>query len=300
MSRLALGTMGWGAGTPVEDARDHLKAYLAAGGDFVDTAYGYAGGASEEALGAMLGRMVPREDLVICTKAGISRRSKTRVVDTSRRTLMHQLDTSLERLGTPYVDLWLVHTWSDDTPLDETLSALEWAVTSGRARYVGVSNYSGWQAAHAATLMSARRIPLVANEVEYSLLNRLPEDELAPAAQALGFGLLPWSPLGRGVLTGKYRNGIPADSRAASREFNGLAGLNLTEESEQIVDAVAIAARGMNVSSAEIALAWIRDRPGVVAPIVGARTTAQLRTALASEDLELPVELRLALDDVSD
>jgi aryl-alcohol dehydrogenase-like predicted oxidoreductase len=292
--------MGWGAKTPVEEARDHLKTYLAAGGDFVDTAHTYANGASEEALGALLGHVVPRDDLVICTKAGISRRTGARVVDTSRRTLMHQLDTSLERMGTPYVDLWMIHTWSDDTPLDETLSALEWAVTSGRARYVGVSNYSGWQAAHAATLLSARGIPLVANEIEYSLLNRLPEDELAPAAQSLGFGLMPWSPLGRGVLTGKYRHGIPADSRAASREPNGLAGLNLTEESGQIVDAVGIAARGMNVSPAEIALAWVRDRPGVVAPIVGARTTSQLRTALASEHLELPVELRNALDDVSD
>jgi len=300
VSRLALGTMAWGVGTPIEDARDHLKTYLAAGGDFVDTAYGYGDGASEEALGAMLGDLVPREDLVICTKAGISRRTGTRVVDTSRRTLMHQLETSLKRIGTPYVDLWLVHTWSDDTPLEETLSALEWAVTSGRARYVGISNYSGWQAAHAATLMSASRIPLVANEIEYSLLNRLPEDELASASQALGFGLLPWSPLGRGVLSGKYRHGIPSDSRAASRDFSGLAGLNLTEEAGQIVDAVAIAAQGMNVSPAEIALAWVRDRPGVVAPIVGARTTAQLRTALSSEDLELPTELVEALNDVSD
>ena len=300
MSRLALGTMAWGAGITVEDARDHLKTYLAAGGDFVDTAYGYGDGASEKTLGGMLGDLVPRDDLVICTKAGVSRRSGTRVVDTSRRALMHQLETSLKRMATPYIDLWLVHTWSDDTPLEETLSALEWAVTSGRARYVGVSNYSGWQAAHAATLMSASRIPLVANEIEYSLLHRMPEDELALAAQALGFGLLPWSPLGRGVLTGKYRHGIPADSRAASRDFSGLTGLNLSEEAGQIVDAVAIAAQGMNVSLAEIALAWVRDRPGVVAPIVGARTTGQLRTALASEDLELPTELVQALDDVSD
>lgn len=300
MSRLALGTMAWGAGTPIEDARDHLRTYLAAGGDFVDTAYGYGDGASEKALGAMLGDLVLRDDLVICTKAGISRRTGTQVVDTSRRTLMRQLDTSLKRMGTPYVDLWLVHTWSDDTPLEETLSALEWAVTSGRARYVGVSNYSGWQVAYAATLMSANRIPLVANEIEYSLLNRLPEDELASASKTLGFGLLPWSPLGRGVLTGKYRHGIPADSRAASRDFSGLEGLNLTEESGHIVDAVAIAAQGMNVSPAEIALAWVRDRPGVVAPVVGARTTAQLRTALASEDLELPTELVQALNDVSD
>ena len=300
MARLALGTMDWGARTSVEDAHDHLKTYLAAGGDFVDTAHGYADGASEEALGTMLGDLVPRDELIICTKAGVSRRTGTRVVDTSRRTLMYQLDTSLERLGTTYVDLWLVHAWSDATPVDETLSALEWAVTSGRARYVGVSNYSGWQAAHVATRMSASRVPLVANEVEYSLLNRIPEDELVPAGQALGFGLLPWSPLGRGVLTGKYRHGIPDGSRAVSGELNALAGLNLTEESGQIVNAVAIAAEGMNVSPAQIALAWVRDRPGVVAPIVGVSTTAQLHAALASEDLELPSELIQALEDVSD
>jgi aryl-alcohol dehydrogenase-like predicted oxidoreductase len=300
VSRLGLGTMSWGSRTSIDDARDHLKAYLAAGGDFVDTAHGYANGASEEALGAMLGDVVPRDQLVICTKAGISRQSGERVVDTSRRTLMSQLETSLQRLGTLYVDLWLVHAWSDQTPVEETLSALEWAVTSGRARYVGVSNYSGWQAAHASTLLSGQRIPMVANEVEYSLLNRIPEDELVSAGHALGFGLLPWSPLGRGVLTGKYRNGISDAPRAAPGERIGLAGVNLTEESAQIVDAVAIAARGMNVSPAEIALAWVRDRPGVVAPIVGIRTAAQMEAALASEDLELPAELVQALNDVSD
>lgn len=292
--------MGWGTRTSVEDARDHLKAYLAAGGDFVDTAHGYANGGSEEALGTMLGDLVPRDEIVICTKAGVSRKIGGGVVDTSRRTLMNQLETSLHRLGTPYVDLWLVHAWDDDTPLEETLSAMEWAVNSGRARYVGVSNFSGWQAAHAATLLSSMRIPMVANEVEYSLLNRIPEDELAPAGQALGFGLLPWSPLGRGVLTGKYRHGASDGPRAAPGERIGLAGLNLSEESAQIVDAVAIAAKGMSVSPAEIALAWVRDRPGVVAPIVGVRTTAQLQEALASEDLELPAELVQALNDVSD
>jgi aryl-alcohol dehydrogenase-like predicted oxidoreductase len=300
VARLALGTLGWGARTSIDEARDQLTTYLAAGGDFVDTAHGYADGASEETLGELLGDLVPRDELIICTKAGVSRWRGARVVDTSRRALMHQLDTSLQRLGTTYVDLWLVHTWSDDTPLDETLSALEWAVASGRARYVGVSNYSGWQAAHASTLLSQSRVPLVANEIEYSLLNRIAEDELVPAAEALGFGLLPWSPLGRGVLTGKYRHGIPDEPRAAGEPNDGLAGLNLTEESGQIVDAVAIAAHGMKVSSAEIALAWVRDRPGVVAPIVGVRTTAQLRAALASEDLELPEEITQALNDVSD
>ena len=231
VSRLALGTMTWGRATSVDDARDQLRTFLAAGGDLVDTAYGYADGASEEALGSFLGDLVPRDEVVVCTKAGISRRTGERVVDTSRRTLLSQLDTSLARLRTSYVDLWLVHTWSDETPVEETLSALEWAVTSGRARYVGVSNYSGWQSAHAATLMSGGRVPLVANEVEYSLLNRVAEDEVAGAASALGLGLLPWSPLGRGVLTGKYRHGVPADSRAASREHAGFTSRYLDDDS---------------------------------------------------------------------
>ena len=299
VSRLALGTMTWGRETAPDEARDQLAAFLDAGGDLVDTAHGYAGGLSEQALGSFLGDLVERENLAICTKAGISRRSGERVVDTSRRALMNQLDTSLERLGTHYVDLWLVHAWSAETPLEETLSALDWAVTSGRARYVGVSNYSGWQSAHAATLMSARSIPLVANEVEYSLLSRRVEDEVAPAAEALGLGLMPWSPLARGVLTGKYRHGIPADSRAASRDYPGFTSRFLGERTAQVVDALVIAARGLEVSPAEVALAWVRDRPGVVAPVVGARTLQQLRTALASESLSLPPELVQALDDVS-
>ena len=300
VSRLALGTMTWGRDTDEHEAGDQLKIFLEAGGTLLDTAAGYGDGESERVIGGLLGSAVDREEVVLATKAGISRRTGERVVDTSRRTLMSQLDTSLARLGTTYVDLWLVHTWSDTAPVEETLSALEWAVTSGRARYVGVSNYSGWQSAQAATLMSAGRVPLVANEVEYSLLNREAEDEVAGAATALGLGLLPWSPLGRGVLTGKYRHGVPADSRAASREHGGFTSRYLDDDSAQVVDAVAIAARGLGVSATEVALAWVRDRPGVVAPIVGARTTAQLRTALASEQLELPDELVSALDDVSD
>ena len=242
---------------------------------------------------------VDREDLVICTKSGISRRSGQRVVDTSRHSLLSQLDTSLERLGTDHVDLWLVHTWSDEAPLTETLSALEWAVATGRARYVGVSNFSGWQSARAFSLLEQARVPLVANEVEYSLVNRCAEPDLLDAAQSLGFGILPWSPLGRGVLTGKYRHGVPADSRAASRDFPRFTARYLDDRSTGIVEALAIAAKGLEVSTTEVALAWVRDRPGVVSPVVGARTTAQLRTSLASENLELPAELVAALDEVT-
>lgn len=299
VSRLALGTMTWGRTTDEEGARDQLRTFLDAGGNLVDTAHGYADGASEEIIGRLLDDDVPREDLLICTKAGISRRSGQRVVDTSRHSLLTQLDISLERLGTDHVDLWLVHTWSDEAPLSETLSALEWAVNTGRARYVGVSNFSGWQAARALSLLEQARVPLVANEVEYSLVNRSAEHDLLGAAQSLGFGLLPWSPLGRGVLTGKYRNGIPADSRAASRDFPRFTARYLDARAASTVEALAIAAKGLEVSLAEVALAWVRDRPGVVSPVVGARTTAQLRTSLASESLVLPDELVAALDEVS-
>lgn len=299
VSRLALGTMTWGRTTDEEVAREQLQTFVDAGGNFVDTAHGYADGASEEIIGRLLQDVVDREDLVLCTKSGISRRSGRRVVDTSRHSLLRQLDTSLERLGTDHVDLWLVHTWSDEAPLTETLSALEWAVATGRARYVGVSNFSGWQSARAFSLLEQARVPLVANEVEYSLVNREVEPDLLEAAQTLGFGILPWSPLGRGVLTGKYRYGVPADSRAASRDFPRFTARYLDDRNTSIVEALTIAAKGLEVSSTEVALAWVRDRPGVVSPVVGARTAAQLRTSLASEALELPPELVAALDEVT-
>ena len=296
---LALGTMLWGNAVDRHDAAEHLRAFVEAGGNLVDTAFGYGGGDAETILGGLIGDVVPRDELVVCTKAGISRASGERRVDVSRRGLMAQLDASLRRLGTDHVDLWLVHTWSDDVPLSETLSALEWAAASGRARYVGVSNYSGWQSARAFSLLEAARIPLVANEVQFSLVHREPEAEVVPAAVDLGFGLLAWSPLGRGVLTGKYRTGIPSGSRAASSDFPGFAQRFLDEHSAAVVEAVAMAARGLGTSAAEVALAWVRDRPAVAAPVVGARTASQLRTALASLDLVLPAEIAGALDDVS-
>ncbi len=299
ISPLALGTMTWGHAVDVYEAKEHLAAFVAAGGNLVDTAYGYGGGDAETFLGLALGDVVARDEVVICSKAGISRASGERRVDVSRRSLMAQLEGSLVRLGTDHVDLWLVHTWSDEAPLTETLSALEWAVRSGRARYVGVSNYSGWQSARAFSILEGSRIPLVANEVQYSLVHRAAESEIVPAATALGMGLLAWSPLGRGVLTGKYRNGVPAGSRAASRDFPGFTTRFLDDHSIRVAESVAMAAKGLGVSPAEVALAWVRDQPGVTAAIVGVRTDAQLRTALASADLVLPSEIVQALDDVS-
>ena len=221
--------------------------------------------------------------------------------DGSRAHLLRSLDTTLARLGTDHVDLWQVHGYDPDTPLDETLSALDHAVTSGRASYAGVSNFAGWQTARAATWQSAwpGRAPLVSAQVEYSLLERGVEREVLPACAALGLGVLPWSPLGRGVLTGKYRSGVPADSRAASPHFERFVVPYLDTRCAGIVEAVATAAEGLGVSPLEVSLAWVRDRPGVVAPILGARTVGQLLGALQTEDIDLPPEITAALDDVS-
>ena len=301
VSRLALGTMTWGRDTDEHESGDQLRAFLDAGGTLVDTAAGYADGDSELVIGGLLGSVVARDDVVLATKAGISRRTGERVVDVSRRALLDSLDGSLRRLGTDHVDLWQVHTWSDDVPVEETLSALDAAVASGRARYVGISNYSGWQTGRAVTYQQAwpgRAVP-VSTQVEYSLVSRGVEREVVPAAAALGLGILAWSPLGRGVLTGKYRTGIPADSRAASPHFATFVERFLDEGSRRIVDAVATAAEGLGRAPLEVALAWVRDQPGVAAAVVGARTAAQLRGSLASDDLELPGEIRRALDDVS-
>jgi aryl-alcohol dehydrogenase-like predicted oxidoreductase len=171
-------------------------------------------------------------------------------------------------------------------------------VNRGKARYVGVSNSAGWQLATAAA-GAAAVAPLVSTQVEYSLLERGVDREVVPAAEHHGVGLLPWAPLGRGVLTGKYRTGTPADSRGANSAYAGYVEHHRTDRAARIVQAVATAADGLGTSPLAVALAWVRDRPGVVAPVVGARDTGQLTGSLTAEDITLPPAIRSALDDVS-
>ncbi|WP_143676254.1 aldo/keto reductase, partial [Streptomyces milbemycinicus] len=212
-------------------------------------------------------------DLQIATKAG-SVPDPDRRFDCSRGHLLAALDGSLARLGTDYVDLWQVHAFDPVTPIEETLQALDIAVSSGRARYVGVSNFSGWQLAKAATWQlasSGTHTRLASTQMEYSLLQRGIEREVLPAALDLGLGILPSSPLGRGVLTGKYRHTTPADSRGASEQLAAFVAPYLDEEASRIVEAVSTAADGLATTPLHVALAWVRDRPGVTAPIVGAR-----------------------------
>ncbi|MFB8354002.1 aldo/keto reductase [Streptomyces niveus] len=301
VSRIGLGTLTWGRDTDEHDAADQLKAFWEAGGTLVDTADVYGGGEAEYLLGQLVDRLLPRRDLVIATKAG-SVPDPYRRFNGSRGHLLSALDASLERLGTDHVDLWQLHAFDTGTPLEETLQALDIAVSSGRARYAGVSNFSGWQLAKAATWQLAApgvRTRLASTQMEYSLLQRGVEREVLPAAVDLEVGLLPSSPLGRGVLTGKYRYSTPADSRGASERLAPFVEPYLDEPASRIVDAVVTAAEGLATTPLEVALAWVRDRPGVVAPIVGARNAQQLTAALSVESLRLPDEICQALDDVS-
>jgi len=301
ISRLGLGTMTWGRDTDEHEAAEQLRLFLDAGGNFIDTAAVYGDGDSERVLGGLIGVMAPREDMVIATKAGISFKTGERVVDNSRSSLLGDLDRSLTRLGIDYVDLWQVHTWDPNVPLEETLTAIDQAVSSGRARYVGISNFSGWQTARAATLQNPLfgRAAIATTQNEYSLLNRKVEREVLPASLALGIGLLAWSPLGRGVLTGKYRGGLPSDSRGASPHFANFIEPYLDDRSARIVEAVFVAADGLGLSPLEVSLAWVRDALGVTTSVVGARTAAQLRGILTSEEVTLPAPVREALDDIS-
>jgi aryl-alcohol dehydrogenase-like predicted oxidoreductase len=293
--------MTWGRDTDEIEAADQCRAFLDAGGNFIDTAATYGDGDSERVIGGLIGTLFNRDDVVIATKAGITFSDGTRTVNATRHHLISELDKSLARLGTDFVDVWQIHAWDESTPLDDTLSALDYAYTTGRARYVGISNYSGWQIARAATKQQANsmKAPLTTVQSEYSLLNREVEIEVLDAAQECGLGFLAWAPLARGVLTGKYRKGIPSDSRGAAPHFAKHIEPYLDSRSSRIVEAVAVAGEGLGFSPLEVALAWVRDAPGVTTSLIGARTGAQLRGVLKSEEISLPEIVRNALNDVS-
>jgi len=301
LSRVGLGTMTWGRDTDEHEAADQCRAFLDAGGNFIDTAAVYGDGDSERVIGGLIGTLFERNDVVIASKAGLSFPDGVRRVDNSRTALISQLDASLQRLNTDYIDLWQIHTWDSHNPLDDTLSALDYAYTSGKARYVGISNFSGWQSARAITRQEVivNKAPIATIQNEYSLLNRKIEEDLIDAVQNLEVGLLAWSPLGRGVLTGKYRKGIPSDSRAATPHFSSFVEPYLSDKQSQIVEAACVAAEGLGYSPLEVALAWVRDAPSVTSVIIGARTGAQLRGALSSEEVTLPDVVRTALNEIS-
>lgn len=291
VSRLALGTMSWGRDTDADAAAAQLEAFVEAGGTLIDTSNVYGDGDAESIIGTLVPDVIGRDAVAVATT--------TVGVGLGRGSLLRALDASLSRLGTDRVDVWQVHGFDAAVPIQETCSTLHTAIASGRAEYVGVSGQTAWQVATIATWMRSLGTPLTTVETEYSLLDRAPEQGLLPAAQLHQLGVLAWAPLGRGVLTGKYRHGTPADSRGAAPHYARYVGRHRNERAARIVEAVATAADGLGTSPLAVACAWVRDRPGVTSPVIGARDLAQLLGSLAAEEVVLPDSIRSALDDVS-
>src|SRR5690606_5822559 len=255
-------------------------------------------------LADLLGDVVPREELVLAGCAGVHPSTAAPTgdlpalprtwIDTSRRELLRQLDHTLRELGTDHLDIWQVAAWDARTPIEEITDTLAHAVRAGKARYAGVRGYSAWQLAGLAAVA-----PITAAHAPYSLLARGVEADLLPAAAHNGVGVIATAPLAGGILTGKYRDGVPADSRGADEATAAEIRTRLDERATRVVDAVVTAADGPGTSPLAVALAWIRDRPGVTSMIVGARDLGQLTGVLAAETLELPRAIAAALDDVS-
>ncbi|WP_153343789.1 aldo/keto reductase [Nocardia aurantia] len=309
VSRIGLATHTWGKETAADAAAVQLVAFVEAGGTLVDTSPAYHGGAAQRILGDLMGQIVARDELVLSGCAGLVPVPPATdpdgvpvtdsswipwTVDASRRTLMRQLDHTLTALGTDYLDIWSVAAWDPYTPLEEIAATVEFAVRSGRVRYAGVRGFTAWQLATLAAVA-----PITAAQTPYSLLARGPERDIVPAATHHGVGLIAASPLAGGILTGKYRDGVPADSRGADEATAAEITDRLDENATRVVDALVTAADGLGTSPLAVALAWIRDRPAVASMIVGARDIAQLTGILAAETLELPRAIAAALDDVS-
>ncbi|MCL1907052.1 MAG: aldo/keto reductase [Propionibacteriaceae bacterium] len=299
VSQLGLGTMSWGGRTTASEASDMLKAFAHAGGTLIDTAAAYGNGDVESLLGRLMRQDVPRRELVLATKSGFVVKRDQRVVDNSRSTLLKDLEGSLDRLGTDHVDLWQVHAWGEE-PLEETLSALDEAVSRGMAAHVGVSNFVGWQVAEAETWQRARgNTPLISAQGEYSMLARSAELELLPCLNQLQVGFFAWSALGRGVLSGKYANSIPAGSRGDDSSLAWFVEQYADEGSRRIVEALMVAARGLGLTAAQVALSWLCDSPHVTSALIGPRNLDQLQPLLSIDDIVLPEPIISALDDVT-
>ncbi len=282
VSELCLGTMIFGdmraVGATKEESRQIFEAFVEAGGNFIDTANTYANGMSEQLVGEFTQR--ERERFVIATKYTLSQRATDpNGGGNHRKNLVHSLDASLKRLKTDYIDLYWLHAWDFLTPVEEVMRALDDQVRSGKILYVGVSDTPAWIVAQANTLAALRGwTPFVGLQVEYSLIERDVERELLPMARTFGMAVTPWSPLGGGVLSGKYN---------ANRSAAGRLAEQVDERTLRIANGVREIAEEIQHSSAQVALAWLRSQPGTIIPIIGSRRAAQFRENLGCLDVQL-------------
>ena len=294
VSKLCLGTMtygdpAWRSWVLTEDAgRPFIERALECGINFFDTADVYSSGVSEEILGRAVRDFATRDNVVIATKVFFPMSANPNDRGLSRKHIMSAIDASLRRLGTDYVDLYQIHRWDPDTPIEETLLALHDVVRAGKARYIGASSMWAWQFATALQLAGRNGwTRFVSMQNHYNLVYREEEREMLPLCEAEGIGVIPWSPLARGFLAGNRRD--KADTERA-RTDDIAHRLYYAESDFRIVDQVAALARERGVSSAQVALAWVLHKPGITAPIVGASKMEQLDQAVAALDITLSAE----------
>jgi len=307
VSPLSLGTMTfgseWGWGAEEDEARRLFDTYVDRGGNFIDTASMYTAGASERLLGRFMAEK--REQLVIATKYTMNRRAgDPNAGGNHRKSMVRSVEESLTKLGTDHIDLLYLHVWDSTTPVEEILRGLDDLVRQGKVLYLGISDTPAWQVSRMQAIADLRGwSPLVALQVEYSLAERTTERDLIPMAQEMGLGVIPWSPLAGGVLTGKYkRSDLKAEASAnpaGTRHNVVLAHNMLTARNLDIADEVGTIAEELGKSRAQVALAWTLLNPAITSPLIGARTLEQLEDNLGALEVRFDDDQRARLDAIS-
>jgi aryl-alcohol dehydrogenase-like predicted oxidoreductase len=299
VSELCLGTMtfgeDWGWGSDKEESRAVFQAFAEAGGNFLDTANLYTNGTSETLVGEFV--KGDREKWVIATKYSLNTRpGDVNACGNHRKNLFQAVEASLKRLGTDYIDLLWLHLWDSLTPIEEVMRAFDDLVRMGKVLYIGISDSPAWIVSQGNTLATLRGwTPFIGLQIEYSLKERTPERELLPMAKALNIGVTAWSPLGGGVLTGKYNQPNPVDGRLSMTDQP----FQIFDRDLKIAETVLEIAREIEKSPAQVALNWLRNRPNAVIPIIGARKLSQLQDNLACVDFNLTGEQLQRLDNIS-
>jgi len=306
VSELCLGTMTFGRETDEETSHQMLDTFVEAGGNFIDTANVYTEGASEEITGRWL-KNKTRDEFVVATKVRFPMGEGPNQLGLSRKHILTSVEDSLRRLNTDYIDLYQVHAWDPVTPLEETLSTLNRLVESGKVRYIGASNFSGWQLQKAIDLSKQMGwASFVSLQPLYNLLDRYTEWELIPVSLNEGLGLIPWSPLRGGWLSGKYRRGMaepPAGTRLELADKEGWSerwSVYANERTWDIIDALLVVAKEVEKSPAQVALNWVMNRPGVTAPIIGARKMEHLKDNLGAAGWSLSQAQTAKLTEISE
>jgi aryl-alcohol dehydrogenase-like predicted oxidoreductase len=308
VSPLSLGTMtfgaDWGWGADWDEARAIFDTYVDRGGNFIDSANGYTNGTAENMVGEFAKKR--RDELVIATKYTMTTRpNDPNAGGNHRKSMVRSVEQSLDRLQSDYIDLLYLHAWEGTTPVEEVLRAMDDLVRSGKVLYVGISDTPAWQVSRMQAIADLRGwSPLVALQIEYSLVERTVERDLVPMAETMGLGVIPWSPLGSGVLTGKYNRsdldvGSGTPEAQGSRKNVAAANGALTERSLQIAEVVKAVAKELETTPSRVALAWTLLNPTVTSSIVGVRTLSQLEDNLGALEIELDATQQNLLEDAS-